>query len=262
MNVHTAPLVIGATGGSGTRVVARIAKRAGYDFGANLNRSEDALDFVGFHDRWINRLLKAERKERSLPPEDADCMGQEFKEALTRHQSTIDASPAGGIQRWGWKEPRTIYLIPFLYACFPGLKYIHVLRDGRDMAFSKNQNQLRKHGRALLSWSERWFEPAPVRSLLLWERANLRAADHGKKLLGKNYLIVRFEDLCQAPQETTGQILEFLGAPLDPGPIAREEVSPPSSIGRWRQQPPELLVRLDRAGLVALRRFGYCDPVA
>lgn len=60
--VHTngisSPLVIGATGGSGTRVVARICRRAGYDLGKDLNEAEDALPFASFHDRWINHVLR------------------------------------------------------------------------------------------------------------------------------------------------------------------------------------------------------------
>jgi hypothetical protein len=262
LHLQSAPLVIGATGGSGTRVAARIAKYAGYDFGANLNSAEDALDFVAFHDRWINRLLKAEREKRLLPPTEANRMSEEFHEALVRHQSTIAVAPRGSSQPWGWKAPRSVYLLPFLHALFPALKYIHLLRDGRDMAFSKNQNQLRKHARQLLTVRERWFQPAPVRSLLLWDRVNGRAADYGEQHLGKNYLAVRFEDLCLAPRETTGRILHFLDSSRDPETIARAEISPPTSIGRWRKQAPALRARFDRAARRSLQRFGYDDGVA
>src|SRR5205807_8226874 len=116
---------------------------------------------------------------------------QEFQQALERHLSGSTAEST----RWGWKAPRSVYLLPFLHAQFPQLKFIHVLRDGRDMAFSKNQNQLRKHGRAILNWRERWFYPVPLRSLLLWERVNLRAAEYGEGRLCENYYRVRFEDL-------------------------------------------------------------------
>src|SRR5436853_7210959 len=61
-----APLVIGATGGSGTRVVARIAKHAGYNFGTKLNESEDALEFYSFHDAWVNSFVSAQRSGGAL----------------------------------------------------------------------------------------------------------------------------------------------------------------------------------------------------
>jgi hypothetical protein len=125
------------------------------------------------------------------------------------------------------------------------------------MAFSKNQNQLRKHGRAVLRWGERWFNSEPVRSVLLWARVNLRAAEFGEARLGENYLAVRFEDLCRSRVETTARIMRFLDADLDAEAVAREEISPPASIGRWQQQPAPLISRLERAAAVSLRKFGY-----
>ena len=32
----------------------------------------------------------------------------------------------------------------------PKLRFVHWMRDGRDMAFSENQQQLRKHGETVL----------------------------------------------------------------------------------------------------------------
>ncbi len=178
-------------------------------------------------------------------------MAKDFKQAIANHGC------AG--ERWGWKAPRTIYLLPFLHAQFPGLKFIHVIRDGRDMAFSKNQNQLRKHGRAILTLTERWSYPKPVRSILLWERVNLRAALYGEMHLRENYLRLRFEDLCRASIQNTRQIMQFLHANVDVETIARAEISPPSSIGRWQEEPPEMLAEIEQAAAVALKKFGYME---
>jgi Sulfotransferase family len=247
------PLVIGATGGSGTRVVARIAQHAGYDLGRNLNSAEDALEFYSFHDQWINRFVSAERHGATLPKSEMEKMEAEFQSALNRHYS-----PALRADKlWGWKAPRSIYLLPFLRAQLPGLKFVHVLRDGRDMALSPNQNQLRKHSRAVLDWRERFFSAAPERAMLLWERVNFRAAEFGESELDKNYLRVRFEDLCAKPLDTTAQIINFLGARVDPEPISRAEISPPSTLQRWRSCPSDLVARLERAGATSLHKFGY-----
>ena len=249
----TAPLVIGATGGSGTRVVARLARHAGYDLGRNLNEAEDALDFYSFHEKWINPFVSAERRGSSLSGSNAELMNAEFQSALDRHcppNLRVD-------RRWGWKAPRSIYLLAFLHRQLPGLKFIHVLRDGRDMVLSPNQNQLRKHGAAVLTWPERWFRSTPEQSLLLWERINLRAAEFGKSNLGENYLLVRFEDLCGKPVETTAHIMNFLGARVEPEPVARAEISPPSSLQRWRNYPPALIAKLEQVGENSLRKFEY-----
>lgn len=250
-----APLVIGATGGSGTRVIARIAKLAGYNLGAKLNSAEDALEFYSFHDRWINRFVSAQRRRERVMPWQSAQMKEDFGAALACHIPQVERRRG----RWGWKAPRSIYLLPFLHAQFAQLKFIHVLRDGRDMALSKNQNQIHKHGRAVLSWGERLFRSVPERSVLMWERVNSQAADYGESILRENYLRVRFEDLCAKPLETTVQILNFLEATIDPGPIARTEITPPGSIGRWQTSSLQIVSKLEATAATSLRRFGYLE---
>ena len=250
--VTTAPLIIGATGGSGTRVVARLAQRAGYDLGSKVNEANDALAFHPFHERWINRFLETQDRKTTLADE-MDRMTKDFRVALAQHLGS-NTKPES---RWGWKAPRSIYLLPFFQAQFPELKFVQVLRDGRDMAFSKNQNQLRKHGAQVLSWRERWLNPEPLRAILLWSRVNLQAAEFGEAHLTNDYLVIRFEDLCEKPIETTGRLLRFLDVDLDPESVARGEIAPPSSIGRWRAQPAAIVSKLERTAHIALRKFGY-----
>lgn len=248
------PLVIGATGGSGTRVVARIARHAGYYLGTHLNPAEDALEFVEFYDTWVDYFLDQYRSPAtSTAPQLA--LDKDFSDVLQRHLAGFDATRRDTL--WGWKSPRSIYLLPYFHAKFPDLKFIHVLRDGRDMALSKNQNQLRKHGRRVLAWRERWFVPTAVRSILLWDRINRRAAEYAEKELRDCYLRIRFEDLCLDPVNTTGVILRFLGQSTDPAPIAHAEISPPSTLGRWREKPGAMTSRLERVAGLSLRKFGY-----
>src|SRR5438477_3843375 len=252
---HSPPLVIGATGGSGTRVIARIARHAGYNLGRRLNSSEDALEFYSFHDIWINPFVFAQGRGEAMTPWQSARMKEGFHAALARH---IPEAERRGT-RWGWKAPRSIYLLPFFSAQFPQLKFIHVLRDGRDMALSQNQNQLRKHQRAVLAWRERVFRSVPERSILLWERTNLRAADYGEVSLRQNYLRIRFEDICGQSLETTAQIVNFLEAPIDPATIAQTEVTAPKTLGRWQDCSPQIISRLETLAALSLRRFGYLD---
>lgn len=230
------PVVIGATGGSGTRVVARIAQRGGMFLGADLNRSEDALDFARFSDRWIDRLERGERPAELVA---------ELRALVARQH----ADAAG--RAWGWKEPRSIYLLPVLDQQLPGLRFLHLVRDGRDMAFSGNQVQLRKHGDAVLGPGR--GEPEAERSIALWREINLRAADRGERL-GERYLRLRFEELAAEPTATTRKIFAFLGLDGEVERIAAEEVGAPDTLGRWRGQEVAALEAL--AG-DALARFGY-----
>ena len=263
--LSSAPVIIGATGGSGTRVVARIARRAGYRLGTNLNPAEDALDFAPFYDKWVNRYVGAERRGELLPALVAERMANDFEVALQQHASRLETASDSGVGGWGWKTPRSIYLLPFFHSRFPGMKFIHVVRDGRDMVFSKNQNQLRKHGTAFLTLSERWFESLPIRSMLLWHRVNLRAAAYAETHLEGTYLLIRFEDLCHSPTATTQRLLRFLDCDLDAAEIARVEIAPPASIGRWRKHPAALTAKLNERAAESLRKFAYLErqePIA
>jgi sulfotransferase family protein len=245
------PVVIGAMGGSGTRVIARLVEGAGVFIGTNRNRAEDAREFVEFYDRWINRYLG--REVLPLSQAEQAAMAREFQDCVARHCATI---PAPDLD-WGWKEPRSIYLVPFFRKRFPSLKFIHVIRDGRDMALSKNQNQLRKHGEAVLDPASDSL-PALVRSAILWSRINRAAADYGESVLGDRYLRVRFEDVCQDPKGATERIYAFLERSGADVSAALEVVSPPDSIGRWRVCPDaELIQATEIHARRALVRFGY-----
>jgi hypothetical protein len=244
------PNVIGATGGSGTRVVARIVRHGGMFIGTNLNRADDALDLGQYSDRWVNVFW-------AWPPATLSAyaraaMAEDLGWTVVRHRERLDARA----RAWGWKEPRSIFLLPFFAAQFADLRFLHVIRDGRDMAVSSNQNQLSKHGSVVLR--DAYGEACgPVRSIALWSRLNLDTAEYGETVLGSRYLRIRFEDLCDAPTPTIRRIFAFLGLAGDADAIAGLEVTPPPSRGRWRAQPPDVRNELERVGGAALTRFGY-----
>ncbi len=249
------PNVIGGTGGSGTRVIARIARRGGLYIGEDLNQAEDARQLGAWGRRWIDPYLALRSVERDGidRPEVRARMHADLDAVLRLHCRAVERQP----RPWGWKTPRSIFLLPFLDERFPALRFVHVIRDGRDVAFSERQGQLVKHGRAVLGAEQE--EGGPLASMALWNRVNLDAADYGERRLPGRYLRVRLEDVIARPVASVERILGFLGLEADAEAIAREEVDRPESLGRWRDQDPALLGELDRVGAEALRRFGYAD---
>ena len=247
------PHVIGATGGSGTRVVARIVRNGGTFIGTNLNPYEDALDLAAYYDRWINRYLAARKagEEAALHDE----MEAELRDVLATHLAELPADA----RAWGWKEPRSVYLLPFLNTVLPTIRFLHVVRDGRDMAFSDNQKQLLKHGDAVLG-PDLLSRVAPTRraarSIELWGKVNTTAADFGEKVLGERYRRIRFEDLCREPEASAARIYEFFELEGDAAEAARE-VRDPGTIGRWQSKSRRAIEALDRRGRDALVRFDY-----
>jgi hypothetical protein len=211
--------------------------------GSVLNSSDDAELFGDFSDRWINAFERGGA---------TDAMQRDFESVLDAHCAPLtEDGPA-----WGWKEPRSIYLLPFWNAQLPTLKFLHVVRDGRDMAFSSNQNQLRKHGEMLLSPAQAEWTPAE-RSIALWNRVNARAADFGAEHLGERYLCLRFEDLCAQPVATVQRLLDFFELQADATELAQHIVVPPPSLARWQQHDHQTIDRLQTIARASLRRFGY-----
>jgi hypothetical protein len=128
----SSPVVIGATGGSGTTLLAKLIENCGYVIAI------DHKVFVRFADKYVNDYYSRGRA--------SDKMKTEFAKVVTYCRNVL----AGGSTLWGWKEPRSLLLIRFIHEQLPEVKFIHLIRDGRDMAYSGNQNQLHRHGVVLL----------------------------------------------------------------------------------------------------------------
>jgi hypothetical protein len=240
------PNVIGATGGSGTRALAKVLRTSGMYTGTDLNAYEDALPFGAFSDRWINRYVSAAGGDQEL----AEAMRRDLDDVLAGHLAGMPPSASP----WGWKEPRSIYLVRFFDAAIPSLRFLHFIRDGRDMAFSENQQQLRKHGRAVIGSVDPFRKWA--RSIRLWARVNTEAADYCERALGERYLRVRFEDLCAEPEQTIQRVFDFFEIDGDAA-AASSVVQPPSTLGRWKAKSPRVVERLNELAGPALERFGY-----
>jgi len=241
MNKDDSPLIIGGVGGSGTRVVCQIALDAGFFMGTNLNNSLDSLDFQPIYNWWIRKFLI----EPSLVTKNK--MKKTFSDCVSKHLSTKENV------KWGMKNPRSILILPFLYSLFPKMKFIHVVRDGRDIAFSSNQQQPTLYGDIFCG-----NEPAgtPLYNLKYWSVINQNALNYGLSNLKKNYLIVRFEDIINKPTELIKKIFEFLGSETNKITEIQEKIKNSSTIGRWQLRSNELS-QISKFEKDSLSKFGY-----
>ncbi|WP_201217889.1 sulfotransferase family protein [Halochromatium roseum] len=242
------PVVIGAHGGSGTRVLPPALRLAGFWMGSWVNpRTEDAMSTRFFLQRYFEPAMIDEPTQRVE-------LERLFRALIRGHRVRMpDPSSA-----WGWKNPRSMWVIPFLARLYPGMRFIHLVRDGRDVALSKNLNLLHKHGAWLLG--EQSPEADPVRAQLrLWALGNAIAARDGKRLLGDNYLHLSYEELCRAPRETLARMYDHVGQSVSCRILDRAQqlVVPPSSINAWRHSEHECLHRPNREITDVLHRFGY-----
>ncbi|HEX7503619.1 MAG TPA: sulfotransferase [Acidobacteriota bacterium] len=254
LGVSLPPLIIGGSGGSGTRVFLEIACRGGLFMGEqNRTNSRDSEPFAqNFVKKWRFKYLLA--GGRPSEPE-VRRMRRDLDKALVNHRRGIPSRDTA----WGLKFPFSIFFLPFLNEQLPGMRYLHVIRDGRDMAFSPRQRALVRIGHIFLrdQWPRLERQPQPVQSMALWSRINLQAARYGREAMGERYLRVRFEDLCADPRAVISRIFNFIGAPEPNLDNACAEVASPPTIGRWRRQDPELIPLLLEEGREALKTFGY-----
>jgi hypothetical protein len=262
ISAYPAPVAVFGTGGSGTRALQLLLDSAGYFMGTNVNGAGDALDIGWFIRRWSDRYLERSDwvaqmwrgAERDRFPY-TSAMADDFLATVEDHREAIGNPDA----RWGWKTPRTILIFPFVHEFFPGMRAIHLVRDGRDMAYSDNQNQARRYGNQLFGEPQEDV-PRPIRSITFWARLNLAAANYGERALGDRYLRVRYEEVCADPAGMAVRLTDFLELPTSGDrlqKVAAAQIRPSSSIGRWQERDAAEIAELERAGDEALRKFGY-----
>jgi hypothetical protein len=213
---------IGGVGGSGTRIVAEILIRQGIYLGATLNESNDNLIFT--------RNFKKPEWFETFPSQNEQLAAwysflEEEAFGSTSEMEEMDAAVG-----WGWKEPNTHIFLQVLSENVTGLRYIHVLRNGLDMAFSKNQQQANNWGRFILK--DRYDGIiCPRRSLDYWIAANQRAVEIGQSM-GDRFLLIKYEELCNHPEREIERLLSFLGRSGKLNEL--KELIKPTSIGRHR----------------------------
>lgn len=256
----TFPVGIGGVGGSGTRVVASMLRSLGYHLGHDLNAAGDNLWFTLLFKRPEAITLDDDSLSEAFGLFESAMLGRAFPEARAldlaplvgracsqhseewyglRASSLQHALQTGRVDRhprpWGWKEPNTHFLAARLLSLRPTLRYIHVSRCGKDMAFSANQNQLSLWGPTLMPDWDGMADPSS--SLRFWALCQSRVLNMAFAHFPARCHWLDFDTLCDAPQVEVQGLLSFLGIPASNGLVAAlaAMVQPPASRGRHAQ---------------------------
>lgn len=120
--------------------------------------------------------------------------------------STVNAvysahAARAGKQRWGDKTPSYVMHADRLNELFPHCLFVHIVRDGRDVARSVVKRD----------WGPNDF----VSALRGWARK----VELAEKMLGmlapSRRMTLRFEDLVASPEQELGRVCDFLGIPFE-----------------------------------------------
>jgi Sulfotransferase family len=259
------PIVIAGVGGSGTRVAARLLVELGFYIGEDLNEALDNLTYTLLlkRPRWYLRASTRQRRvnagARPLVTSLTDASGPTPREWLTLLGAMLGTMPRGNdrlgrrrgmhwapstVRRllasgghdpsraagWGWKEPNAIVLLAELITAFPGMRFIHVVRDPEQVAHGKNQTMVYNWSQHVGLQPPRPGEDLVERSLEFCRLVTDQTADIGRARLGKRYHLLDMNRLCGEPEGEVDALLAFLG--IEVGAEVRERLCAIPDSGR------------------------------
>jgi hypothetical protein len=253
-----APVAVGGVGGSGTRLIASILRELGFYLGQDLNCALDNLWFTLLFKRHLALdcsdtefayLLEIFKKAMCgawvLSPGEialvkaaaASDRQQHDSEWLSHRARSLIRECSGGLRgnsRWGWKEPNTHVVLPRINKLMPRMRYIHVARNGLDIAYGSNQNQPRMWGSRFLDGDA--VEVSPRYSLKYWVAVHRRIVEAGSEM-GERFLVVNYDRLCRNPSSELSGLIEFAGFEASEDRLAaiRRLIQPPEGIGRFKR---------------------------
>lgn len=237
------PLItlIGGVGGSGTRLVAKILNMSGFYSGDNLNNSMDCLNWPGNVNLMKDRSNSFKYKLESLQGPFSMFFQNQIANA--------------GNKKIAIKVPGSFYYLPLILNIYENIQYIHVVRHGLDMAFSQNKNQLRNWG--VFFNLDKLEDIEEVRQFRYWHLANKLALDTCNKLIPNDFIVVRYEDLCQEGEITIDKILKFVKIQPEKKLIASimNEIRLTNNIGRYKSKISN--IHFDERSILFLKMIGY-----
>jgi hypothetical protein len=210
-----------------------------------------AMDLITTHPRWGDIDLDPDEVRRRMAEHDPLTPGDAARSFYQAYAAHV------GKPRWGDKSPPYAWKAKRIQRALPEAHFIHLIRDGRDVALSLSE----------VSWGPGGVQAAAAK----WVDELSRARHRARRLAPGTYMEIRYEDLVAQPEPLLRRIAEFVDLPWDAsvldyhhgaeermkdmirdfhpmggGTITAEErrrqhelvSSPPSSsrVGRWRTE--------------------------
>lgn len=170
----------------------------------------------------------------------------------------------------GNKTAPYVRRIPELHALWPSAKFVHIIRDGRDVCLSvRNWEKAEVTAGRYATWEE---DPVST-TALWWKRKVLLGREGGDSLEPDLYYEVRYESLVARPAEEFEKLCEFLEVPYDDAMLKfherKERLDPdferdhplmPVTAGlrNWRTEMPQAdMERFEAVASDILDELGY-----
>lgn len=208
-----------------------------FDATARLTKSEveEVVDLTTNHYRWPDFEVNADEfrsQARAVQQPTLRSLADLIFDEFRRRE---------GCARWGEKTPRYFRIIPELSKIYPDARFIHLVRDGRDVAKS--------------FYDRKWLGGCLHRNTAEWIEATAAVQRDCPQLGDSNFLEVRYEDLVLETEATIGRICDFLGEESEPAMFSWEDAvtdkvpsrelhihgklhrqPEPADVGRWKRE--------------------------
>lgn len=247
------PVLLMGRGHSGTRVLAYACAHLGIELGISTRTQTGDPD-----DRVFTRTIK-KIAIRNMPPVMPDRVVEKdlvrFQNAVSRYYEQL-----GRPRLWGWKFPETYLVGAYVARTFPRARYIHIVRDGRDLAFKRHltDDPKRALGKKLLGHIGSLAVPHYLQAARSWAFQvdhfdELRAAFSDGQVLD-----IKFEDMCLQPVESMQSVCDFLNLPMTD--MCRDYLSRHlnvAKVAQYRNENARDIAAIEAAIGAALTRYRY-----
>ena len=205
-----------------------------------------------------NRFWRG-REDATLGREDAHPRARRYLRRVVRNHIALFQKP-----RFLAKYLGNSFRIEFLDAIFPDAIFIHIIRDGRDVALS-----------TLDKWGSKEFHVDIYYAARNWVRRIRQAQEAGTRLGTRLYYELRYEQLVRQPEQELQKLCDFLGEEylpqmahqdalaqqrIEPGSFHDPVRRPPNTtrLARWRREmSPRDLRLFQRIAGDTLTALGY-----
>lgn len=156
-----------------------------------------------------------------------------------------------GATRWGEKVPNNYRFLPEIAEWFPGVKIVHLIRDGRDVALSC----------LTPPFADKFDHGSVYEVALRWQDAVRKGHACRAALGNEQYFELHYEELVTEPEPILRHLCTFLGEEFEPGMLEYhkdfdktvptytrhhhqnlKKAANTSRVGRWRRDASEEFV--------------------
>lgn len=223
---------------SGTSLNAKILMNTGIQMGWLLSRDSESVYFQRLNrkifsyegTKWgdVDLLITAMKSENFVDTQTKKILYHLFRPNLIpgmdlnisfffgyRHWQEIKS---GQPINWGWKDPRTTITYPIWLQVFPNAKFLHIIRNGVDVAISIYRRSLIQQNKIRNRLFPLDFSPETLNfeySFRLWEKYVNFVYHFSNRIPKGNYYEIRYEDLLAHPEAILRETLNFAKISVD-----------------------------------------------